>query len=60
MERHIGQKVCRNGGRTKGPPKRTKEDNVRFETALEPILWNTAVSIGDIQWLCIKFMKFNY
>jgi uncharacterized protein YaiI (UPF0178 family) len=26
MERHIGQKVRRSGGRTKGPSKRTKED----------------------------------
>jgi len=30
MERHIGQKVRRSGGRTKGPPKRTKEDDERF------------------------------
>jgi uncharacterized protein YaiI (UPF0178 family) len=28
MERHIGQKVRRSGGRTKGPSKRTKEDEV--------------------------------
>ena len=34
MERHIGQKVRRGGGRTKGPAKRTKEDDVRFEEAL--------------------------
>jgi len=27
MERHIGAKVRRGGGRTKGPGKRTKEDN---------------------------------
>ena len=31
MERHIGAKVRRSGGRTKGPAKRTKEDNERFE-----------------------------
>ena len=31
MERHIGAKVRRSGGRTKGPTKRTKEDNERFE-----------------------------
>ena len=33
MERHIGAKVRRGGGRTKGPAKRTKEDNERFEAA---------------------------
>ena len=38
LERHIGQKVRRGGGRTKGPSKRTKEDNARFETALEKLL----------------------
>ena len=32
MERHIGAKVRRGGGRTKGPAKRTKEDNEKFET----------------------------
>ena len=34
MERHIGAKVRRSGGRTKGPGKRTKEDNERFEAEL--------------------------
>ncbi|MBS4054408.1 MAG: YaiI/YqxD family protein [Thermaerobacter sp.] len=34
MERHIGQKIRRGGGRAKGPAKRTKEDDARFETAL--------------------------
>jgi uncharacterized protein YaiI (UPF0178 family) len=38
MERHIGQKVRRSGGRTKGMPKRTKEDDARFETAFEGLL----------------------
>jgi len=38
MERHIGAKVRRGGGRTKGPTKRTKEDNGRFETALIKLL----------------------
>ena len=38
MERHIGQKVRRSGGRTKGPAKRTKEDNERFEAAFSEIL----------------------
>jgi len=31
MDRHIGQKVRRSGGRTKGPAKRTKEDDDHFE-----------------------------
>jgi uncharacterized protein YaiI (UPF0178 family) len=38
MERHIGQKVRRSGGRTKGPGKRTKDDDDRFETALEQLI----------------------
>ena len=38
MERHIGQKVRRSGGRTKGPAKRTKEDNDRFEAVLIELL----------------------
>ena len=33
MERHIGTKIRRGGGRTKGPAKRTKEDNDKFEAA---------------------------
>jgi hypothetical protein len=38
MERHIGQKIRRGGGRTKGPPKRTKEDDALFEGAFERLL----------------------
>ena len=38
MERHIGAKVRRGGGRTKGPAKRTKEDNDRFEAAFTTML----------------------
>jgi len=38
MERHIGAKTRRSGGKTKGPAKRTKEDNERFEAALVKIL----------------------
>jgi len=38
MERHIGAKVRRGGGRTKGPAKRTKEDNERFELAFSKLL----------------------
>ena len=38
LERHIGQKVRRSGGRTKGPSKRTKDDDERFETAFARLL----------------------
>jgi uncharacterized protein YaiI (UPF0178 family) len=38
LERHIGQKTRRGGGRTKGPAKRTKEDDTRFKAALEKLL----------------------
>ena len=38
MERHIGQKIRRSGGRTKGPSKRTKDDDARFEAAFERLL----------------------
>jgi uncharacterized protein YaiI (UPF0178 family) len=41
MERHIGQKIRRSGGRTKGPAKRSKEDDARFEVALEKLLSET-------------------
>jgi hypothetical protein len=38
MERHIGQKIRRSGGRTKGPPKRTKDDDARFEAVFGKLL----------------------
>ena len=38
MERHIGQKIRRGGGRTKGSSKRTKEDDARFEVVFERLL----------------------
>lgn len=38
MERHIGGKIRRGGGRTKGPAKRTKDDDARFEVAFEQLL----------------------
>ena len=38
MDRHIGQKVRRSGGRTKGPSKRTNEDDARFEAEFESLL----------------------
>jgi uncharacterized protein YaiI (UPF0178 family) len=36
--RYIGQKIRRAGGRIKGPPKRTKEDDERFESSLDRML----------------------
>lgn len=41
MERHIGGKIRRGGGRTKGPAKRTKDDDARFEAVLERVLDET-------------------
>ncbi|MCL2500937.1 MAG: YaiI/YqxD family protein [Defluviitaleaceae bacterium] len=38
MERHIGKVIRRSGGRTKGAPKRTKDDDARFEAALGRLL----------------------
>jgi len=38
MERHIGQKIRRGGGRTKGPRKRTKDDDARFEAVFKKLL----------------------
>jgi len=38
QRRYIGQKVRRGGGRTKGPKKRTREDDERFEVALGRVL----------------------
>ena len=37
-EPDIGGKIRRGGGRTRGPAKRTKEDDARFETTLERLL----------------------
>jgi len=38
LERHIGQKTRKSGGRTKGPAKRAKEDDVRFEAVFDRLL----------------------
>ncbi len=38
MSRHIGKKIRRSGGRTKGPSKRTKEQDERFISVLEALL----------------------
>ncbi|MFB0506183.1 MAG: DUF188 domain-containing protein [Thermodesulfobacteriota bacterium] len=42
-EREVKSKFRRSGGRTKGPKKRTVEDNRRFEICLERSLRNTEV-----------------
>ncbi len=36
--RHIGQKIRRSGGRTKGPAKRTKEQDEQFEQQLRKLI----------------------
>lgn len=38
MSRHIGKKIRRAGGRTKGPSKRTKEQDEHFIRALEALI----------------------
>lgn len=38
MQRHMGQKIRRGGGRTKGPSKRTKQDDSRFFQCLENVI----------------------
>lgn len=38
-ERHIGAKIRRGGGRTKGPAKRTAEDDERFERNFERLIF---------------------
>jgi len=43
-ERHIGQKVRRGGGKTKGPAKRAKEDDERFETAFVGLVESSSFS----------------
>jgi uncharacterized protein len=37
-ERHISQKIRRGGGRTANHPRRSKEDNLKFENALTILL----------------------
>jgi uncharacterized protein YaiI (UPF0178 family) len=37
-DRYIGQKIRRGGGRTKGPAKRSKEDDKAFEEAFSSLL----------------------
>ncbi len=38
MDRHMGQKIRRGGGRTKGPRKRTRDDDARFIRSFESML----------------------
>lgn len=38
FERHLSQKIRRGGGRTRGPAKRTRDDDGRFAAALEALL----------------------
>lgn len=38
FERHLGQRVRRGGGRTAGPKKRTKEDNLQFEMVFRELV----------------------
>ena len=38
MQRFTAQKVRKAGGRMKGPPKRTNEQNIKFEAALEKLI----------------------
>jgi hypothetical protein len=48
MERHIGGKVRRGGGRIKGPSKRIKEDDIRFEASFEVLLKGEKPSFQDV------------
>ena len=38
MERHIGKEIRLRGGRTKGPAKRSREDDERFEAAFTRLI----------------------
>jgi len=44
-EREVKNKLRRSGGRTKGPQKRTDEDDQRFEASLERILMKSSESM---------------
>ena len=43
-ERHISQKIRNAGGRTSGPRKRNKEDDIRLESNLIKLIDNNVVS----------------
>jgi uncharacterized protein YaiI (UPF0178 family) len=38
LERHLGKEIRRSGGRTRGPAKRSKEDDTHFESALGALI----------------------
>lgn len=38
LERHLSQEVRRSGGRTRGPKKRTEDNDIRFEAAFRKLL----------------------
>lgn len=38
FERHLGQKIRRSGGRTSGPQKRSRDDDVKFEKELRKLV----------------------
>jgi len=44
FERHLGQKVRRAGGRTKGVRKRTKEDDENFERSFRRLIQDNLIS----------------
>ncbi|MDR1874956.1 MAG: YaiI/YqxD family protein [Synergistaceae bacterium] len=46
--RYIGQKIRRGGGRTKGPKKRNREDNERFEESLGRMLDRRQADRSDV------------
>ena len=48
MERHLSAKFRRGGGRTKGPSKRTKEDDERFEAVFVRLLDAGVVLLANV------------
>ena len=42
LDRHIGKKIRRSGGKTKGPAKRTKDDDIRFEAVFKKLLYDAS------------------
>lgn len=43
FERHISQKVRRSGGRTSGPKKRLKDDNIKFEESFRKLIRDKSI-----------------
>lgn len=44
-QRYISQKVRKAGGRMKGPPKRTGEQDIKYQNALEGLLKNKQIDV---------------